>query len=165
MALITATSLPAETITAVEAKLAEIRGLMPFMIGLSAGDRMKLNPIGRKSSQFVQRVVEAIRQNPAVAPQFVDAATLEDGYKLHNQLTALLVPVEQLKRMVEDTMLVSGSDVQRSSLDFYNSAKRAAKSGVPGAQAIVDSLKPMFRKTRRAEAGSSEAAAAVPSGG
>jgi len=158
-------SLPADTITAIEAKLAEIRDMLPFMIGLSAGDRMKLTPIGRKSSQFVQRVVESIRQNPAVAPQFVEAEALEDGYKLYNQFAALMIPVEQLKRMVEDTMLVTGSDVQRSALDFYNSAKRASKSGVPGAQSIVDSLKPMFRKTRRTEAEGGEAAAAVPSGG
>ena len=137
-------SLPADTITAVEAKLTEIRDMLPFMIGLSAGDRMKLTPIGRKSSQFVQRVVESIRQNPAVAPQFVEAEALEDGYKLYNQFAALMIPVEQLKRMVEDTMLVTGSDVQRSALDFYNSAKRAAKSGVPAKIILMFSFFPFY---------------------
>ena len=110
---------------------------------------MKLNPIGRKSTQFVQRVVESMRQNPEMAPQFVDADNLEKGYDLYNQLGALLVPVEQLQRMIADTMYAAGSTTHGSALDFYNSAKRAAKSGVPGAQVVVDALKPRFRKTKR----------------
>ena len=141
--------LTAEEISAIETKLAEIRQSLPFMVGLSSQDRMKLNPIGRKSTQFVQRVVESIRQNPEMAPQFVDAQSLENGYELYNQLGAMLVPVEQLQRMIADTMYVAGSNAHGSALDFYNSAKRAAKSGVPGAQVVVDALKPRFRKTKR----------------
>ena len=141
--------LTAEEVSAIETKLADLRQSLPFMVGLSSKDRMKLNPIGRKSTQFVQRVVESIRQNPEMAPQFVDAQNLEKGYELYNQLGALLVPVEQLQRMMADTMYVAGSTAHGSSLDFYNSAKRAAKSGIPGAQVVVDSLKPRFRKTKR----------------
>ena len=141
--------LTAEAVSAIETKLAELRQSLPFMLGLSSRDRMKLNPIGRKSTQFVQRVVESIRQNPEMAPQFVDAQNLENGYELYNQLGALLIPVEQLQRMIADTMYVAGSTTHGSALDFYNSAKRAAKSGIPGAQVVVDALKPRFRKTRR----------------
>ena len=141
--------LTAAEVSAIETKLAELRQSLPFMVGLSSRDRMKLNPIGRKSTQFVQRVVESIRQNPEMAPQFVDAQNLENGYELYNQLGALLIPVEQLQRMIADTMYVAGSTTHGSALDFYNSAKRAAKSGIPGAQVVVDALKPRFRKTRR----------------
>ena len=141
--------LTAEQVSTIETKLAEIRQSLPFMVGLSSKDRMKLNPIGRKSTQFVQRVVESMRQNPEMAPQFVDADNLEKGYDLYNQLGALLVPVEQLQRMIADTMYAAGSTTHGSALDFYNSAKRAAKSGVPGAQVVVDALKPRFRKTKR----------------
>lgn len=141
--------LTAEEVLAIKTKLAEIRQSLPFMVGLSSQDRMKLNPIGRKSTQFVQRVVESIRQNPEMAPQFVDAQNLEKGYELYNQLGALLVPVEQLQRMIADTMYLAGSTTHGSALDFYNSAKRAAKSGIPGAQVVVDALKPRFRKTKR----------------
>ena len=76
--------LTSEQSLAIEAKLTEIRQMMPFLVGLSARDRMKLNPIGSKSTQFVQRVVESIRQKPEMAPQFVDAQSLENGYELYN---------------------------------------------------------------------------------
>ena len=141
--------LTAEAVSLIETKISEIRESLPFMVGLSAKDRMKLNPIGRKSTQFVQRVVESIHQNPVMAPQFVDAQTLENGYELYNQLGTLLVSLDQLQRMISDTMYVAGSSTHRSSLDFYVTAKRAAKAGVPGAQVVIDALKPHFRKTRR----------------
>jgi hypothetical protein len=149
MTQVVLTPLTDEEVSAIETKISELRQSLPFMVGLSARDRMKLNPIGRKSTQFVQRVVESIRQNPEMAPQFVDAQNLENGYELYNQLGALLVPVEQLQRMIADTMYVAGSNTHGSALDFYNSAKRAAKSGIPGAQVVVDALKPRFRKARR----------------
>lgn len=152
--------LTAEQVSDIETKLAEIRQSLPFMVGLSSRDRMKLNPIGRKSTQFVQRVVESIRQNPEMAPQFVDAKNLENGYELYNQLGAMLVPVVQLQRMIADTMYVAGSTTHGSALDFYNSAKRAAKAGIPGAQVVVDALKARFRKTKR----SGDTATIVPDG-
>lgn len=153
------TPLSADEISAIEAGLASIRQTMPFMIGLSAKDRMRLNPIGTKSTQFVQRVVESIRQNPGMAPQFIDANTLENGYMLYNQLGNILISVENLQRKVADTMLATGSATHGSALDFYNSAQRAAKSGIPGAQAVVDMLKPHFRKTRRSEISAKSAVA------
>ena len=61
----------------------------------------------------------------------------------------MLVPVDQLQRMIADTMYVAGSTTHGSALDFYNSAKRAAKSGIPGAQVVVDTLKTRFRKSKR----------------
>jgi hypothetical protein len=150
--------LTAEVVLAIETKLSEIKESLPFVVGLSSKDRMKLNPIGRKSTQFVQRVVESIRQNPEMGPQFVDAQSLEKGYELYNQLGAMLVPVEQLQRMIADTMYLAGSTTHGSALDFYNSAKRAAKAGIPGAQVVVDALKPRFRKTKR----SGDASTSVP---
>ncbi len=141
--------LTADQVLAIETKLTEIRESLPFVVGLSSKDRMKLNPIGRKSTQFVQRVVESIRLNPEMAPQFVDAQNLEKGYELYNQLGAMLGPVVQLQRMIADTMYVAGSTTHGSALDFYNSAKRAAKSGIPGAQVVVDTLKTRFRKSKR----------------
>ena len=143
------TPLTAEEVLAINTKLDEIMNTLPIKVGLSAKDRQKLNPIGRKSTQFVQRVVESIRQNPEIAPQFVDALNLENGYELYNQLGAMLVPVNQLQRMLADTMYMAGSTTHGSALDFYNSAKRAAKSGIPGAQVVVDALKPRFRKSKR----------------
>ena len=136
--------------TALEAKVAEMRESIPLKAGLSAQDRKMLYTCGRKSTQFVQFSVEASQVNPEIAPLFVNTATLDNSYLAYNQLGSILGSITQLQRIIADTMIVAGCNAYRSARDFYNSAKRAANSGVPGAQAVVDMLKPHFHKTKKA---------------
>lgn len=138
--------LTVEAVNEIEAKLAEIEQSMPYLVGLSTNDRIKLNILGRKSTQFVQRTVESSRQNPRLAPSFMDAEVLERNFTLYNQLLKVLEPVQQLERMISDTMMVAGNLAYTDALDYYNSVKRAAKSNVPGAQAVSENLKTRFRK-------------------
>ena len=140
--------LTAIELAAIKTKLTELENSLALEVGLSSTDRMKLFPIGRKSTQFVQWVVEVMQVNSAIAPQFVDATTLNNGYEFFNQMGAVLIGVDQVRRKIEDNMLLTGSNTHKIALDIYNSSKRAAKSGVPGAQAIVDLLKPHFYKKR-----------------
>jgi hypothetical protein len=119
---------------------------MPYLVGLSSNDHMKLNILGSKSTQFVQRAVESVRQNPELAPSFLDAEEMERNYALYNNLLTVLEPVQQLERMIADTMMVAGNLAYKDALDYYNSVKRAAKSNVPGAESVSESLKTRFKK-------------------
>jgi hypothetical protein len=139
-------ALPSEVAVQIEAKIAEIKQLMPYLVGLTSTDHQKLNILGRKSTQFVQRAVESMRQNPELAPSFLDAEALASNYALYNSLLAVLEPVQQLERMISDTMMVAGNLAYRDALDYYNTVKRAAKSNVPGAEAVSENLKTRFKK-------------------
>lgn len=144
-------ALPQEVVAQIEAKVAEIEQLMPYLLGLSTTDRQKLNILGRKSTQFVQRAVESVRQNPELAPSFLDAEVLERNYALYNNLLTVLEPVQQLERMISDTLMVAGNRAYTDALDYYNTVKRAAKSNVPGAEAVSENLKTRFRKASRSK--------------
>jgi len=138
--------LPSEVVAQIEAKVAEIKQTMPYLVGLSTNDHMKLNILGSKSTQFVQRAVESVRQNPELAPSFLDAEEMERNYALYNNLLTVLEPVQQLERMIADTMMVAGNLAYKDALDYYNSVKRAAKSNVPGAESVSENLKTRFKK-------------------
>jgi hypothetical protein len=142
-------ALPSEVVAQIEAKVAEIKQTMPYLVGLSTTDHQKLNILGRKSTQFVQRAVESVRQNPELAPSFLDAEVLERNYALYNNLLTVLEPVQQLERMISDTLMVAGNLAYKDALDYYNTVKRAAKSNVPGAEAVSENLKTRFRQTSR----------------
>jgi len=142
-------ALPTTVVVQIEAKIAEIKQLMPFLIGLSSEDHQSLYILGRKSTQFVQRSVESVRQNPELAPSFLDAEVLENNYMLYNNLLTILEPVQQLERMIADTSMVAGNLAYKDALDYYNSVKRAAKSNVPGAEAVNENLKVRFKQLRR----------------
>ena len=139
-------ALPSEVVAQIEAKVAEIKQSMPYLVGLSTKDRQSLNILGRKSTQFVQRAVDSVRQNPELAPSFLDAETLTSNYSLYNSLLTILEPVQQLERMIADTMMVAGNLAYTDALDYYNTVKRAAKSNVPGAEAVSENLKTRFKK-------------------
>lgn len=146
------TGLTAEAVTQIEAKLAEVQQIMPYLVGLSTNDRVKLNVLGQKSVQFVQRAVESSRQNPKLSPSFMDAQELERNFALYNQLLKVLEPVQQLERMISDTMMLAGNLAYTDALDYYNTVKRAAKSNVPGAQAVSENLKSRFKQAGRSSA-------------
>jgi hypothetical protein len=139
--------LPSEVVAQIEAKVAEIKQSMPYLVGLSTKDRQSLNILGRKSTQFVQRAVDSVRQNPELAPSFLDAEALTSNYALYNSLLTILEPVQQLERMIADTMMVAGNLAYTDALDYYNTVKRAAKSNVPGAEAVSENLKTRFKKS------------------
>ena len=141
--------LTAEAVNEIEAKIAEIAKLMPYLVGLSTTDHQKLNILGRKSTQFVQRAVESVRQNPELAPSFLDAEELQRNYTLYNSLLTILEPVQHLERMIADTLMVAGNLAYTDALDYYNTVKRAAKSNVPGAEAVSENLKTRFRQSSR----------------
>ena len=143
--------------TAFEAKVAELKESMPIKVGLSATDRKSLYTCGSRSTQFTQRSDEAYQAMPEIAPLFVNAESLTNSYLAYNQLGSMLGTVDQLQRIIADNMIIAGCNAFSSARDFYNSAKRAAKSGVPGAQAVVDTLKPRFQKSKQPKAPTTDA--------
>jgi len=141
--------LPDSVEAQIEAKIGEIKLTMPFLVGLTATDHKQLNILGRKSTQFVQRAVESVRQNPELAPSYLDLEVLERNYALYNNLLTILEPVQQLERLISDTMMVAGNLAYKDALVYYNSVKRAAISNVPGAEAVSENLKIRFAHTNR----------------
>jgi hypothetical protein len=141
--------LTSENIAQIETGLTGIKTLMPWLVGLSTEDRKNLSIVGSKTTQFIQRAVESVRQNPELAPSFLDAERLNSRYKLYNDLLSILEPVQLLERMIADTMMVAGSEAYSEARDYYNTVKRAAISNVPGAQAVADNLKTRFVKATR----------------
>ena len=133
----------------VKDKLDEIRQMLPFAVGLSARERRTYHALGRRSTQFVQHALENMKQSPSLVPAFVDVAAVENHYSMYNSLLGIKDSVDQLQRLVADTMHMAGSQANKQSLDFYHSVKRGAKANVPGAQSVVENLKPRFKNVGR----------------
>ena len=146
---LTGNELTPEGVTQILAKLNEIRELMPFAVGLSAKDRLTYPALGSKGTQFVQRSLESMRQNPSLVPAFVDVAYIESSYAMYNNLLGIVESVQQLGRLVTDTMHVAGSTSRSQAFEFYNSVQRGAKANVPGAQVVYENLKTRFKHAPR----------------
>lgn len=142
-------SITPETVAAITAKLDELRELLPSGIGLSARERLTYPALASKGTQFVQKAVENMRQNPALIPAYIDLSSVESSYAMYNSMLGIVNSIQQVERLASDTMHIAGYDARSQSLEFYNSVKRGSKANVPGAQAVLENLRTRFKKTSR----------------
>lgn len=142
-------SLSDADVTAILTKIGEIKALLPFAIGLTPAERSTLPKITDQSSYFVEDALAAVESQPDLAPRYLDLAEMKSDLALWKQLDRFVSEIKSLARLVDDTAVAAGSEAYTAALSIYNSAKRAAKDGVPGAQAVVNELKRRFDQANR----------------
>ncbi len=124
--------------------------LLPHLATLSPDDRMELPKMGDKTVGFVLKTQEYCKQNPDLAPQFLDLEGLDTGVKAFEEIRAIYLPLLQITDSLRDSMLLAGSEAYSASLQFYNSVKQAAKSRVQRAETIYTDLAAKFpRRTKK----------------
>ncbi len=136
----------------IEEDLAAIQGsiqtlqtkLLPHLATLSRDERHELPKMGDKTVGFVLKTQEYCKQNPDLAPQFLDLEGLNTGVKAFEQIRAIYQPLLQITDSLRDSLLLAGSEAYSTSLQFYNSVKQATKSKVQKAETIYTDLAARF---------------------
>ena len=138
---------------AVQAALQTLQAkLTPLLINLGPDDRRQLPKMGPKTVDFVSRTLSYTRGNPQFQPSFVDIDDFTIDLAAVAQLREIQQPLAQITDMVEDTLLLSGSEALTAALSCYQAFKGAAKANAPGAATIAADLATRFpgRPTARA---------------
>ncbi|MCB9070711.1 MAG: hypothetical protein R3C41_11070 [Calditrichia bacterium] len=123
--------------------------LLPYLHSLTAQDRRELPKMNDGTSPFVQKSLEYAQANTSLLPAFVDLNELKKDVDAVTELTQFLRKVEELQHLLDDTVVLAGSEAYQASLAFYNSVKLGARMNVPGAQNIYQDLKQRFAKSPR----------------
>jgi hypothetical protein len=138
-------AMPEEDMQAVLAALAVLQQkLVPNLIDLGVDDRRALPKMGAKSVDFVGKALKYARDNPELKPGFVDLDEFERDLSAVDALRALQRPLNKLADMVDDSVVLSGSEAYAAALSFYQATKNAARRGHPGAALIADDLAAQF---------------------
>jgi hypothetical protein len=122
----------------------QINQKLPFLVNLTPDERHSLPKMGDKSFSFVEKALELAQQNLNLVPPYVNIDELRRDFELARSLRDILNVVSQLYEKLSDTYLAVGSEAYTAALQFYNSAKLASKSNVPGTDVIVDELGKRF---------------------
>ncbi|MET0107915.1 MAG: hypothetical protein ABW084_03370 [Candidatus Thiodiazotropha sp.] len=127
------------------AALAAIQQLqsLPFLIGLSNGEKRKLNKMGDKSLAFVDRALGIARQNPEMLPGSFDLEELERDVSLYHAMLPIKIALSKLSELIDSTMMAVGSDAYNAALEVYAFAKMTG--GVSGLEDLRNSLGSRFR--------------------
>ena len=111
---------------------------------LSADERKTFAKLDDTRLPFVEKGLQYGRQQPMIVPPFTPLDELSKDLDLYNSLRRVTAELDTLAELVRDTRTAAGTDAYQAALTIYNSAKGAAKSGVPGTQSIVDEMGKLF---------------------
>jgi hypothetical protein len=137
------------------AAIQTLRQKLPFLVDLTADERRTMLKFGDKSMPFVVRAAEVATQNPDFLPRAFSVEELKRDVELLQALQPITTALTQLQELVDDTVMLVGSEAYLGALAVYQYAKA---SGAGGAlDDLVDDLGRRFaRKTPVKPVGESE---------
>lgn len=121
---------------------------LPFLVDLTPDARRELPKIGDKSVAFVRKSVEMAQEGAAYLPGAFDAEEFKSDMTLYDTLIPFLQKATKLQELLDDTLILIGSDLYVAALDHYAAARRSGDTG--GLDALMGELGKRF--TRRAPA-------------
>ncbi|BBD55939.1 hypothetical protein [Planktothrix agardhii] len=144
-------NLTPEDVAAIQAAILTIKEKLPFLVGLTKEERISMLKLGDKSRAFVQKTMELVKQNQDFLPRSFDIEEMEKDVELYNDLYPVLLSLHQLNELVEDTLMVVGSEAYAAALVAYRYAKEANLGA--GLDGVLDNIGRRFaRKSNKAVA-------------
>lgn len=93
---------------------------------------------------FVEKVAQYAVSNPEFLQPLADVGEFQIDFKAFKDLREVVLPMRVIVNNLLASMRVSGSEAWRFALNYYSSLQFHARMGVPGAQTILDELRPLF---------------------
>lgn len=137
-------SISGETEAAILAKIEEIEALLPIKIALSKDQKSSMVKMDDGRLPFTQKGLQYGLQDNKVAPPYIDLTEQSNDIGVFQGYSNIRKRLDKLTETVENVRIAAGSDAYSTALVIYRSIQGAAKTGVPGAQAMYDDLKKLF---------------------
>lgn len=118
--------------------------LQPYLRSLTPQDRRELPKMNDRSVAFVNKSLEYAEGNTTLVPAFLDVAELRKDLEAVDALTQFRRQVEEIYTLVDDTVMLAGSEAYVAALAFYNSVKLGARMNIPGALPVYEDLRERF---------------------
>jgi hypothetical protein len=126
----------------------EIEAEIPFLVDLSAAEIASLNKMGDRGQSFVQDAMTLAEQDDSFLPRSFEVAAMRRDVDLTRALPPIAARASRLKELLDDTMILVGSDAFAAALEVYQSAQRNGKGA--GLKDSVSSLSKRFsRKSKK----------------
>jgi hypothetical protein len=140
-----ANSIPREAVEEVNKKIREINDLLaPYATPLTPQERRELPIMGDKTLSFVEKAFEYAKENPDLCPSFLSISDFNIDMEDAIGLRVVRNNIDQAFEMIDDIVLLSGSEAYQAALAFYHYIKFLVSEDVPRAKAIYEELRKRF---------------------
>lgn len=128
----------------VNAAINDIETTLSFLIGLTVEERVQLPKINVANKSFTQDAINAVVNNGTMLPSYLDQTAMQNDMNLYNQLDKIAGRMRQVLEKLDDTQMLAGSEAYVAALTAYKLFAAAATAGIPGSDAVYDTLKERF---------------------
>ncbi len=97
------TTATAAQITGVKTAIQTINNNLPFLIGLTVGERIALPSINVNNKAFTEDAINVMVNNSSLVPSYLSVPNMQADLTLFSQLDELIIIVKQLLERLEDT--------------------------------------------------------------
>ncbi|MGE5107769.1 MAG: hypothetical protein ACM3H8_09505 [Sphingobacteriales bacterium] len=132
-------------IDALRTAFATLEGLLTFAQPLTIDERKRLPKMNVSNKVFVEDAINAINNNAAILPSYLNAAELTKDFTVYGQLDEFVQRSRQLCERFDDTQMLSGNEAYVSALTAYRLFEAAANAGLTGADSAYAQLKTRFK--------------------
>ena len=132
--------------TAIQHAIDDMNTQFPFAQNLTNDEKKQYPTTDNSRLPYVQRTVEIHAvNNPTLVSGFAGTlANAQNDWKLFNQIENFKQQLLSYLEKLTETQDMAGAELYQFMREVYATAKRAAANSVPGAQAVVDDLAPLF---------------------
>jgi len=140
--------LNSEAIAEIQQHLDGIKAKMPFLLSLSAEEKVTLLVLGNVYKPLVDKAGEAVEHYPQILSGTFDINEFKQDFELLKAFETVVRQVRDLATTIEDTNIAIGSDLLSASFEVYGEVQKH-KNSVPGLAALADEMKAFFPKKRQ----------------
>lgn len=136
----------------IDTVMAAVRSIyteLPFLVGLTGKERLRLNKAGDASQAFIRKSADVADLIEPYLRRGFDVAEMRKDIEAMDALQVVGVAVSQLAEMLSDTRAVVASEAYSAALEVYSCAKKA--QGNAGMDELVAELGRRFARSNSAE--------------
>ena len=119
-----------------------IRQKLPFLIDLTANERVAMAKLGDKSQGFVKKALEIAIQNPGMLPVSFDLEEMRKDAQLFESLSAIQFALDKLHNEVDDTAIQAGGEAYAAARAVYAATKNPFAT--PALRSATNELRKRF---------------------
>ena len=131
-------------VTDVKNAITAINTAISFSVSLTAEERMTLPKISVANKSFTEDAINALDNNAAIFPAYLNVGQMQNDLKLYQQLDEIAIMLRQTLERIEDTRILAGSEAYVAALTVYKIVGAAAKAGIEGSETIYEQLRERF---------------------
>lgn len=130
----------------------DIRALLPFLVDLSPENRHSLVKMGDKSRAFVEGCLTLAESDDSFLPRSFEKTEMRQDKDLFDAMSPIAVEISKLAEALQDTILLTGSDLIMNSFEVYGNAQKNGRG------ADLDNLVPLLgrRFSRKSKKGDND---------